>query len=170
MKSLKQILLIGGWLCLAASPGLAQTNPVNTATQVKREGQVVGAESITATDDANVTASNLRPPRSERPELSPAVRAQIQRLNLDRRAYLERQQALKKKLEGANDRDRAAIREQLKELQQQWLEQAKELAKQYKERREELYDKLKEHRELLDNARSPALRDASGGGRTRQGD
>lgn len=168
MKSLKYVFVIGAWLSATVWPLSAQTNPVGTASLATRDGKVVEPDHYTATDDANVAASTLRPTRSERPNLPPAVQAQIQRLQIDRRAYLERQQLLKKRLEGANDKDRATIREQLKELQQKWLEQAKERRKEYKERQEELYNKLKEHRELLDSSSSSVLRES--GSRTRRGD
>ena len=62
----------------------------------------------------------------------------------------------------------AIIREQLKEIQQQWLERAKEMRQEYKDRQAELAEKLKEYRELLDSVRSTTLRDA--GDRTRRGD
>lgn len=152
---------------VAAGMALAQTNPVNTATEPQRDGKIVVPERPTVTDAANLATAEQRPPRAERAALPPEVQAQIERLRLDARAYLEQQQALKKKLEGANDKERALIREQLKELQQQWQERAKEMRREYKDRQAELAEKLKEYRELLDNVRSTTLRD---GGRTRRGD
>lgn len=168
MKSLKYLSVIGLLAWSAASLALAQTNPVDAVTQPKRDGKVLVPERPTATDDANITATTLRPPRLERGSLPPEVQDRLDRFKADARAYLARQQALKKKLEGANDKERAAIREQLKEIQQQWVERAKEMRKEYKDRQAELADKLKDYRELLDNARSTAIKDA--GGRTRRGD
>jgi len=160
--------VIGVLFLSAASLALAQTNVVDAATQPQRDGKIVVPEKPTATDDANVTSTTLRPPRLERESLPPAVQERLDRFKTEARAYLARQQELKKKLEGANDKERAAIREQLKEIQQQWLERAKEMRKEYKDRQAELADKLKEYRELLENVRSTAIRDA--GGRTRRGD
>ncbi len=144
----------------------AQTNPA-TANTTKRTSQVVQPEKLTTTD-ANVTAANLRPSLSERAPLPPEVAARIERFKQDARSYLAKQDALKKQLQGASDRERAGIREQLKELRQHWLERSKEMRKEYKERQTELADKLSEYRELLDNIRTTAGRDA--GGRTRRGD
>jgi len=166
MKLTKHLAVVGAVAILAAA-ALAQTNPVNTANHPNRVGQVVLPEQPTVTD-ANVTAANLRPVRPERPPLPPEVVVRVERFKQDARAYLAKQEALKKQLQGANDSERAAIREQLKELRRQWLERAKELRKNYKERQAELADKLTEYRELLDNIRTTALRDA--GGRTRRGD
>jgi hypothetical protein len=129
---------------------------------------VVVPERPTVTDDANLTDATLRPPRLERESLPPVVQERLDRFKTEARAYLARQQELKKKLEGANDKERAAIREQLKVIQQEWLERAKEMRKEYKDRQAELAEKLKEYRELLDSVRSTTLRDA--GGRTRRGD
>jgi hypothetical protein len=153
-------------LMVSAAP--AQTNPFNTASQPKRSGKVVVPNRPTATDSANVSASNLRPPRVERPNLPPEVRARIERFKLDANTYLAQQQALKKQFQGANDRERAAIREQMKELQQQWVERSKEMRKEYKERQAELREKLSEYRELLDNVRGNTLLDT--GGRPRRGE
>jgi chromosome segregation ATPase len=157
-----------GLLILSTTGLVAQTNPVDAAAQPQRDGKVVVPERTTTTDDANVTSTTLRPPRLERESLPPVVQERLDRFKTEARAYLARQQELKKKLEGANDKERAAIREQLKEIQQQWLESAKEMRKEYKDRQAELAEKLKEYRELLDNVRSTTLRDT--GGRTRRGD
>jgi hypothetical protein len=165
MKLTKHLAVTGAVTMLALT-ALAQ-DPGNTTTQPKREGNVVVPEKPTVTD-ANTTAANLRPARPERPPLPPEVSARVERFKQDARAYLDKQDALKKKLEGANDRDRAAIREQLKDLRRQWLERAKEMRKEYKERQAELADKLTEYRELLDNIRTTALQDS--GGRPRRGD
>jgi hypothetical protein len=168
MKAMKYLSVIGFLVWCAVSPALAQTNPVDTATQPKRDGKVVVPERPTVTDDANLTDATLRPPRLERESLPPVVQERLDRFKTEARAYLARQQELKKKLEGANDKERAAIREQLKVIQQEWLERAKEMRKEYKDRQAELAEKLKEYRELLDSVRSTTLRDA--GGRTRRGD
>lgn len=164
MKFLSVIVVVA-WA--AVGTARAQTNPVNTATEPQRDGKIVVPERPTVTDTANLATAEQRPTRSERAALPPEVQAQIERLRLDARAYLEQQQALKKKLEGANDKERALIREQLRELQQLWQERAKEMRREYKDRQAELAEKLKEYRELLDNVRSTTLRDS---GRTRRGD
>jgi hypothetical protein len=170
MNLIKQLAAIGAATLVAAASATAQTNPVNTAGLPKRDGQVVLPEKLTAPDSANATISKLRPVRPERPNLPPEVLARIERFKLDARAYLARQEVLKKQLQGANDKERALIREQLKELRERWLERARELRKEYKERQAELADKLTEYRELLNDVRASALSQAAPGGRTRRGD
>lgn len=170
MSIKKHLTAIGGAILFVTPGVVAQTNPVLTANAPTRDGNVILPEKVTATDASAITTSNLRPDRPERISLPPEVRARIERFKQDARAYLAQQEALKKKLQGANDKERAAIREQLKELREQWLERAKEMRKEYKERQAELADKLTEYRELLNDVRSPALRQGTPGGRTRRGD
>ena len=165
---MKLLIAAGMGMTLAAGVSVAQTN-VTSAAQVKREGQVIVPERPTSTDSANLTTASLRPSRPERPNLPPELQARIERFKQDARAYLARQEALKKQLQGANDKERAAIRAQIRELQQQWLEQAKTLRKEFKERQAELVDKLPAYRELLDNVRSTSVQDAAGG-HSRRGD
>ena len=167
MKSFKQ-LIVAGMVFSFTIGGLSQTNPVNNASQPKRDGKVLSPEKPTATDSANATTANLRPARPERPAPSAELQSRIDRFKQDAKAYLEKQQALEKQIKGANDKERAAIREQLKELREQWAERAKEMRKEYKERQAELAEKLTEYRELLDNVRSSALTES--GGRPRRGE
>ena len=162
MNLTKLLIATGIGTILATGGAVAQTN-INTATSVKRDGQVIVPERPTSTDAANATTVTLRPSRPERPNLPPELQARVERLKQEARAYLARQQALKKQLQGANDKDRAALRAQIRELQQQWSEQAKALRKEFKERQAELADKLPAYRELLDNVRSTTVQDAAGG-------
>lgn len=170
MNLMKHLAALSAAILFAPAGAVAQTNPVNTANLPTRDGKVILPEKVTATDAAATTTSNLRPVRPERLNLPPEVLARIERFKQDARAYLARQEALKKQLQGANDRERAAIREQLKELREHWLERAKEMRKEYKERQAELADKLTEYRELLNDVRSTALQQGASGGRTRRGD
>lgn len=170
MKLTKQLAAIGAATLIVAASVPAQTNPVNTTGQPLPNGRVILPEKLTAPDSANATISTLRPALTERPNLPPEVLARIERFKQDARAYLARQEALKKQLQGANDKERALIREQLKELRDRWLERARELRKEYKERQAELADKLSEYRELLNDVRASAPSQAAQGGRTRRGD
>ncbi len=164
------------WLTLAAlvfgALGLgAQTNPVTVST-VSRDGQVVVPERLTSTD-ASLNTSSLRPNRVASPGLSPEVLARIDRFKLDARKYLEQQQALKQKLQGANETEKAAIRQELKALRESWLESAREMRKEFKDRLPELRKELMSHSEVLDSARSSAkeqLQEMQQDSRTRRGD
>lgn len=164
--------LIASALTLFAAAGaMAQTN-VDSTTQ-KVEGQVVVPERPTAID-ANISpTTTVRPVRPERTPLPPEVLSRIEQFKKDARNYLEQQEALKKKLVGANEKERAIIRERLKELREQWLERSREIRKEFKERQQELADKLPGHREVLESLRSAAkeqARDAQQETRTRRGD
>ena len=76
------------------------------------------------------------------------------------RSYLNRQEELKKKLQGVNDKERAEIRDKLKSLRDQWLEQAREFRKELRERQRELVDKLPDYREVIESARNAAAQQA----------
>ncbi len=136
----------------------AQTNPLDTANQVNLDGKVIVPERLTSTEPANLAESNLRPARNERPSLPPAVLSPVERFKLEARAYIEREEALKKKLVGANEQDRAALRERIKSLREQWSERSRELRKEFKERRDELADKMPDRQELFNSIRDNAQR------------
>jgi len=153
MKWIKQLSLVAVVMCLAAAAAIAQTN-VNTATQPTRDGTSVLPEKLTVTDDSIMP--NLRPARGERQKLPPEVLARIERFKREARAYLNQQEALKKKLQGVNDKERAEIRDRLKTLRDQWLDQAREFRKELRERQRELLDKLPDYREVIESARNAA--------------
>ena len=170
-KFTKQLSVAGAVTLLTVAGVFAQTNPTDNATQPVRVGQVVVPERPTATDAA--TTSNLRPALTERPKLPPEVLDRIERFKLDSRKYIEQQEALKKRLLGADDKERAIIRARIQDLREQWLERARELRAEYRDRQQELIEKLPGHREVLESIRSSAqeqLKDAQRDTRTRRGD
>lgn len=171
VMNLTKHLMVAGLTVLIAHAGTAQTNPVDTASQPKRDGKVIVPERSTANDtaNANTATANLRPSRPERPNLPPEVQALVEKFKRDARAYRDREEALKKQLEGANDKERAVIREQLRELRAEWLKRNKEMSKEYKERQAELADKLGGHTRLLDATRNSAVQSTTDGG-TRRGE
>ena len=150
---LTAVLVLG--LGTIAAP--AQTN-LDNSTTVDREGQVVLGENLTATDVS--TVSNLRPDRPERKQLPPEVAARIQDFRRDARRYLEKQEALRKQLEGANDKERAIIRRQVEHLRREWLERAREMRKELRDRQAELMDQMPDYREVIDSARNAALEES----------
>ena len=168
MKLMKRFFVIVLVALVAATASLGQTNPVDAATEPKRDGTVVVPERLTITDSSIASGVKPRPTRPERPNLPPEVQALIERMKQEARAYLTREQELKKQLQGANDKERAAIRQQLDVLRTQWVERSKEIRKEYKERQAELADKLTDYRELLDSVNSTRLQDS--GGRPRRGE
>jgi uncharacterized protein YukE len=173
MKLMSYLAVTVAGAFLAVTAAEAQTNPTTAVTAPVREGQVVVPERPTLTDGGANPTADLRPNRPERPNLPPQVLSRIERFKLDARAYLAQQQALKKRLEGANDQDRAVLQERLGKLRDEWKERAVEMRKEYKDRQRELADKLPEYRELLDNLRSTAqqkAREAKEEDETRRGD
>ena len=84
----------------------------------------------------------------------------IEKFKKDSRVYLDKQEALKKQLEGANDKERAALRDKIKQLREQWLDEAREFRKDLRQRQQELIDKLPDYREVIESARSAAQQQA----------
>jgi hypothetical protein len=91
------------------------------------------------------------------------VLERIQKFRKDAQAYLDKEQALKKRLQGANDQERARLRAELSLMRQKLLEQQRQLREEFRDRLVILRDKLQDRSELFDN-----LRDAAAG-RNRRG-
>jgi hypothetical protein len=152
MKLMRDLTLAGAMILLGVFVASAQS----TANQPTRNGTVIVPERPTAVD-ANVSpTATVRPVRPERPGLPPEVQARVERFKLDARSYLARQEELKRQLQGANDEQRAAVRENLRQLREQWLERARELRQEQQERRAELETKLRDHKEMFDELRNNA--------------
>lgn len=130
-----------------------------TTTQPDRDGTVVVPDRPTAIDANVAPTTALRPVRPERPELPPPVKARIERFKLDARQYIAQQQALKQKLQGANDQQRALVRAQMQELRERWLERSREMRQEFKERLPEVKARLEDHRKMLDEIRENARQD-----------
>jgi hypothetical protein len=141
------LVSVAAWLIALSAVG--QTN-VSSTSQPTRNGQVVVPEKLTATDAS--TASNLRPPRPERQNLPPEVQERLNRFKSAAREYLEKREALKKQLQGANDKDRAAIRDSMKQLREQWLDQAREMRREFRDRALELKTSIPELDEVIRSA------------------
>lgn len=153
-------------------PAGAGNDSMPTVTPNKeRTGRVILPDRPTAID-ANITGGS-RPSLAERQPLAPEVALRIERFKRDARAYLQRQEALRKQLQGASDEERARLREQLENLRRQWLEQSRQMAEEFRDRRLELMQRLQDRNEVLENARDAAreqLRDSRGQIRKRRGD
>jgi len=153
----------GCWLGLARAS--AQTNITPSAGT--RVGKVVVPDAP-ANSDAITTV--IRPNVTERPSLPPEVLERIQKFRKDAQAYLDKEQALKKRLQGANDQERARLRDELRLMRQKLLEQQRQLREEFRDRLAELRDKLPDRRELFDQLRDAATstthagRDRPGGG------
>ena len=149
-------------LCLGAWCSFAQTNVGPTVTDGSRVGKVVMPDTPLASDAITTVA---RPKVPERQDLSPEVQDKIQKFKRDAQAYLDRQQALKKQLVGANDQERARIREQLEALRLKWLERSRELREEFRDRAAELRDKLRDHGPVIDSAQDAVRSPHSNRGR-----
>jgi len=168
MKNFWWPLAGAAWL-LGWPATFAQTN-VTTSSDAQRAGQVVVPERPTAIDANLGPTTGVVPPVGDRPQLPPEVSSRIERFKLDARAYLAQQDLLKKKMAGASDQERAALRDQLRNLREKWLERSRELREEYKDRKAELELKLRDHRELFDEIRGAAAeRRRDAGERPRRG-
>jgi len=145
------------WLGLALVCGSAQTNPT-VAAEGTRIGKVVVPMPEAPPPSDSITPVN-RPKVPERVDLPPEVIAKMKKFERDRQAYLDREQALKKQLQGANDKDRAAVRAQLRLLREQWLERSRQSREEFRDRAREIKEKLADHREVIDSAQG-SVRDS----------
>jgi len=148
------------WLGLAGA--LAQTNITPSAGT--RTGKILVPDAP-ANSDAITTV--VRPTVTERPSLPPEVVARIQKFRKDAQAYLDKEQAIKKRVQGANDQDRAKLREELRVMRQKLLEQQRQLREEFRDRLDELRTKFPDRRELFDSLKEAAS--AANGGRNRRG-
>src|SRR5438132_253771 len=129
MKSEKRWVIVvafGLWLGLAIAS--AQTNITPAAGT--RVGKIVVPDAP-ANSDAITTVT--RPTVTERPSLPPEVLERIQKFRKNAQAYLDKEQAIKKQLQGANDQDRARIRAELRLLREKLLQQQRELREEFKD-------------------------------------
>ncbi len=170
MKICRYILVLGLLSLLGKGSGAwAQTNLPSTqpvdSTKNTVEGRVVTPVKSTDLDPTAVGTDLVRPVRPERQELSPAVKAGLDRFDKYLRAYLEQEEALRKKLLAATDEERAKVREKMEELRKRWWEKTIERREQMEERVRELRPKLTEDynevlRSTLKDARQNALDNA----------
>src|ERR1041384_4847412 len=103
---------------------LGETNsPTASAPAINNRPIVVPATPPPAR--TSLPASPHRPPAPGQPVLSKDVKDLVRDFQSARQTFLKQQQELARKLQGANEADRAIIREQLKENLDQWKEQQK---------------------------------------------
>lgn len=82
-----------------------------------------------------------------------ALKKMVNRLHEARHAYQGRQKDLLKEAKGATDEEKEAIRDQLKENRENFLDRTQNLRREVHKRVHELRDKLKDRREVIDAAR-----------------
>ena len=162
MKNNKKWAAIVAILGVGLASAMAQTNI--TPTPGTRVGKVIVPDAP-ANSDAITTVT--RPSVTERPSLPPEVVERIRKFRKDAQAYLDKEQALKKKLQGSNDQERARIREELRLLREKLLEQQRQLREEFRDRIADLRAKLQDRGELFDSLRDAAA--GARGGRDRRG-
>lgn len=161
--------MCGALSLLLLTAAQAQTNA--TATSPTRKGTAVVPEKLTAPDAS--TTPTLRPTVPQRPKLPPEIVDRIEKFKKESRVYLDKQEALKKQLEGANDKERAVLRDRIKQLREQWLDDAREFRQELRQRQQELIDKLPDYREVIESARTAAQQQSQqsqSGSRTHRGE
>jgi len=82
-----------------------------------------------------------------------ALKKMIHRLHEARHAYHDRQKDLLKQAKGATDEEKEAIRDQLKDNRESFLDRTQNLRREVHKRVHELRDKLKDRKEVIDAAR-----------------
>lgn len=147
---------LAGFL-VATHSSVAQTSgsPASTSVDVSpsvtsdRIGRVVTSEKQLAEDNILPTANSL-----EFRRLPPEIRDRIQRFEVNRDAYLKRQQELNQKLRGAaTDEERQRVRDQISKARDAWLERAKDSRRELKDRLNDIRrERLSIMRERLDAA------------------
>ena len=144
-------------LCLAALPGLAQTGTLNTATK-PTVGRVLSPEIPPSPSAADANAVK-RPDRPER-ALPPEIKAQLQKFEAAREAYLKQQEELRRKEQSSTDEERKIIRQRIQESHDAWVERAKQYRDEARERVKEIKRELapKFDRALDDNRNGPRRR------------
>lgn len=153
-------LLIAGLvgLLVTAQDGTAQTSasPASTSIDVAptatsdRIGRVVISDKQLADDGYLLPTANSLEFR----RLPPEIRERIQRFELNRDAYLKRQQELNQRLRGAaTDEERQRVRDQISKALDAWRERAKDSRRELKDRLDEMRrERLSILRERLEAA------------------
>lgn len=124
-----------GFLALQSSPVLLadddgeKDNTSESGSKVKSSGGRIVSETKSTPSElippsSVADGSALRPTRAEQQPVSAEIKAQLQKFETARDAYLKRQKELAAMLKGASEDQRKAVREQLKTLRDQWLEQS----------------------------------------------
>jgi len=179
MNALKELITIMAILGLAAAvaagqdASTVQTDPslrdpgsqVRPVERPNLDGVTRPADRPMAERPAERPERPERPDRPKRPEhvrdipkavlqhAPDALKKMIHRLEEARHAYLERQKELLKQARNATDEEKEAIRDQLKDNREGFLERTQTLRREIHQRVHELRDKLKDRREVIDAAR-----------------
>ncbi len=138
-----------GFAQTSASPASTSVDIAPTATS-DRIGRVVISEKQLADDGYLLPTANALEFR----RLPPEIRERIQRFEVNREAYLKRQQELNQRLRGAaTDEERQRVRDQLSKARDAWLERTKDSRRELKDRLNEIRrERLSIMRERLDAA------------------
>jgi hypothetical protein len=144
MSHFSRLLVMGlGGFLVAAPSCLAQTSasPASTSIDVSptvtsdRIGRVVISDKQLADDGYLLPTANSLEFR----RLPPEIRERIQRFEINRDAYLKRQEELKQRLRGAaTDEERQRVREQLSKALDAWRERVKESRRELKDRLDDM--------------------------------
>jgi Skp family chaperone for outer membrane proteins len=157
MTKFQRLLLLGSLgVFLATRNATAQLGTVQPTTREgTRSGRVIVPEKP-AVSLINPELNAVRPVRSEFNALDPLTKDRIASFERAREAFLAKIAELEKQARGANDQERAQIRERINELRRELLERARAIREEASERKRELLERLPKHREVLDEARDKA--------------
>ena len=133
--------------------GMADNAAATSAGQAKQNQGRILPNDTPSTLTANPTAPASGRPDTDLRKLPPEIQVKLKQFQSAAEAFIRRQDELKKKLDGATtDKERAEIRERIKESIEQWREQAKEFRDEARERAKDLQRELPKHREALDDS------------------
>jgi hypothetical protein len=166
MKDLKRTLLASG-LSLAVGAGsvLSQTNPAASAPAAQPvaptakpppTGQApIPERPVVIPPAAKPQGRNLPEPpaRPDRHAPSEAVKDLVRDFQAARQAFLNQQKELQRQLKHATREDREAIRKQLKENLQIWLEQQKAQLQELRDQARDLRSNLPAISDVIDSAK-----------------
>lgn len=158
MRIVRRMVTSGAvMLCLAGGRdvALAQTNslpPASTpATQPRIADRPAVISPVTTPERPGLPGRPDRPTVPERPTPAKDVKDLVKDFQAARQSFLQQQQELQRQLKTANDEQRAAIRAQLKENMQAWLEEQKSQMKDLREQAKEIRDNLPSIKEVIDS-------------------
>ncbi|MBU6400510.1 MAG: hypothetical protein KGS61_09345 [Verrucomicrobia bacterium] len=161
MKTLKLIPVITALTCVPVGVSALADNPTNSppagatnaAARAKKghgNNPHDGGHVVPQSGNDHAAGSNSATPPAD-------VTSLVQQFQKDRATYVTQQQQLLLQLKQARGGDRAAIRDQLRDLRDKWSDAQNQL-------REEIRDRLQEIKTELKNQRDEQLNDAGSPG------
>ena len=118
-------------------------------------GSGVGTNQHPATTPGSEARDGSPGPRPARP-LTPAdVQVLVKQFELDRQAFMARQQAIEQQMQGLPEQERQRLRAQLKNEMEQWKQQQAGLRERLRKQCDRMAEQLRDHSRLIDRVGGP---------------